>query len=665
MKRILAIILAVFLAVGTAVPYAEAAENTVINAVDEASAVEVNTEEIGEEVVEEVLEAEGILSEDIETERAESDMVELVPEESMALASDISEVYSGTFSYINPIYEDVIEESDLVQPSGIAVISDFTDYASSISEAGTVLRSGLEERAETIEVLYQTDTYDSGLWSSILSSAVEHTGVPTQGDYLRYSYVGYVGSWNYYISNGIYYLTFVYTMTYSADADQENEVTEKLESVMASLDLDEKSNYEKISAVYDYICENVTYDYTNLSDSDYILKYSAYAALINGTSVCQGYAALLYRMLLEAGIDTRIITGTGNGGGHAWNIVKLGSVYYNVDATWDAVYYAYGSYVYFLQCDSNFAGHTRDDEFAAENFYAAYPMSETDYDADALYAPEIVSVYSTVQTSAKITWTKVDGASGYQIYRSTEEDGTYACAKTITSGYTVSYTNSGLTVGQTYYYKVRAYKKDSNGSWVYSDFSDVRYMPAAVVFDNVYSNATYRVRLLWDEVDGVEGYQIWRADSEDGAYKIVKTITDGSTTAYSNTGLESGQTYYYKMRAYTTVDGSKVFGAYSDIVAVAVMPETPEVSVVSYTSGIAKLSWDEIGGAAGYQIWRSDSSDGTYTLVKSITDGGTTAYSNSGLTSTSTYYYKVRAYSEVNGKKTFGAYSDVQRVTVK
>ncbi len=280
-------------------------------------------------------------------------------------------------------------------------------------------------------------------------------------------------------------------------------------------------------------------------------------------------------------------------------------------------------------------------------------------------APTIVSVYSTVQTSAKVTWTKVDGADGYQIYRSTEQDGTYTCIKTISGGSTVKYTNSGLTVGQTYYYKVRAYTKDSSNNWVYSDFSEVRYMPAAVVFDNVYSNSTSRIRILWNEISGAEGYQIWRADSEDGEYKIVKTITSGSTTAYSNTGLESGKTYYYKMRAFTTADGSKVFGAYSDVFAVAVTPEAPTLTVTSSSAGIAKLSWDEISGAAGYQIWRSDSETGTYTLVKSITSGSTTSYSNSGLTSGNTYYYKVRAYTEVDGKKTFGAYSTVQSVDVK
>ena len=80
------------------------------------------------------------------------------------------------------------------------------------------------------------------------------------------------------------------------------------------------------------------YDYTNLNDDNYKLKYTAYAAMCNGTAVCQGYSNLLYRMLLEAGVDCRIISGIGVSGGHAWNIVRLGDLYYNVDATWDSNY---------------------------------------------------------------------------------------------------------------------------------------------------------------------------------------------------------------------------------------------------------------------------------------------------------------------------------------
>ena len=97
-----------------------------------------------------------------------------------------------------------------------------------------------------------------------------------------------------------------------------------------------KTDYEIIRDVYAYICEHVTYDNIHVNDASYKLAHTAYAALVNGTAVCQGYAVLLYRMLMEQGIDCRIMAGEGNGGAHAWNIAKIGQQYYYLDATWDA-----------------------------------------------------------------------------------------------------------------------------------------------------------------------------------------------------------------------------------------------------------------------------------------------------------------------------------------
>ena len=291
-------------------------------------------------------------------------------------------------------------------------------------------------------------------------------------------------------------------------------------------------------------------------------------------------------------------------------------------------------------------------------------------------APVIVSVYSTVQDSAKVTWTEVAGAEGYELWRatSTGEDAEWSRVKTIKDGSTVEYRNQQLTIGQTYYYKVRAYKTNAAEEKVYSEFSDVNYMPAAVVITNVYSNATFRLRLLWQEVSGAHGYQIWRK-ADDGSWKIIKTLGDkgneltdnqGATTAYSNTGLEAGQTYTYKMRAFMiTEDGKKVFGAYSDEFSRAVKPETPAVTGTSSKAGRAVLEWDEISGAAGYQVWMATSADGEYSITKSITDGETTAYTKYELESGKTYYFKVRAYSEADGRKSFSDYSEVVSVKVK
>ena len=289
--------------------------------------------------------------------------------------------------------------------------------------------------------------------------------------------------------------------------------------------------------------------------------------------------------------------------------------------------------------------------------------------------PQIKSCYSKAQTSVKVTWTTVSGADGYELWRSTNpnDPNSWSRAKSILSGTTDRYTNQGLTVGVTYYYKIRSFVLDKDGLRVCSDFSNVDYMPAAVIFDEPYSNATYRIRLRWEEVGGSHGYQIWRLDG-DGTWRIVKTLGDkgntltndqGGTTAYSNTGLTAGGQYTYRMRAFRiTSDGRKVFGAYSEDITVAVKPNAPTLSVTCPKSGRAKLEWSAVNGAAGYQIWMSTSPNGGFQIIKSITNGAT-SYTKTDLVPGKTYYFQIRAYAEVEGKKTFSAFSPMTSIQIR
>ena len=82
-------------------------------------------------------------------------------------------------------------------------------------------------------------------------------------------------------------------------------------------------------------------------------------------------------------------------------------------------------------------------------------------------------------------------------------------------------------------------------------------------------------------MEGAHGYQIWRQE-DDGSFRIVKIIGareeeqalgQCEETAYSNTGLEAGKEYVYRMRAYMFREGNVVYGAYSDDISVAVMLE--------------------------------------------------------------------------------------------
>lgn len=315
--------------------------------------------------------------------------VSALPVEAFAVEAaslDASAGLHSSFVQINPLYEDVISEEDLPEPAndGIAAAA-VEEYCATTSEAADQLRESMKDRSTTVEIgliseeTITEDNFDSianGLFEEMFSEAMAHTGVATEGDYLRFQYGGLSGEMSGAVdSEGVSYITYTLTIAYYTTAAQETAMDSAVDELLADLNLSGASDYEKIKAVYDYICANVTYDYTNLEDDSYLLKYTGYAALLNGTAVCQGYAVLFYRLMLELGIDARVIASI-EAENHAWNIVGLDDLYYNMDATWDA---GMSSYSYFLRSPSGFPDHTRAAEYETAAFHAAYPMSSTNY----------------------------------------------------------------------------------------------------------------------------------------------------------------------------------------------------------------------------------------------------------------------------------------------
>ncbi len=89
-----------------------------------------------------------------------------------------------------------------------------------------------------------------------------------------------------------------------------------------------ESNYAREKYVHDQLVNKVNYDTTA------VMNQSAYSALVNGLSVCAGYSRAFQYIMQQLGIPCYYCTGY-SGMDHAWNIVKQGDQYYNVDITWD------------------------------------------------------------------------------------------------------------------------------------------------------------------------------------------------------------------------------------------------------------------------------------------------------------------------------------------
>ena len=319
------------------------------------------------------------------TEEAETDRIEAtVPEkETDDVIPETGPVTVEIPFQVNPLYEGMITAADLdipelpekdpdqIQPNAITY--------QTIANAGKELRKQLKNRTETFTIYVKSENSNAQAVSDeLLDIAFEHTGVATEGDYIAWQFGGYGGqgyrSWN--STTQMYEFTLEFVAAYYTTADQEQEMNTAVTNLINTLGIRYKSHYDKIYAVYDWLCQNVTYDYENLEDSTYLLKYTAYAALIDRTAVCQGYAVLFYRLMLELGVDARVIVGDG-GGPHAWNIVELNNLYYNLDSTWDA---GQSEYIWFLNNTWDFVGHEREMDYDTIAFHNEYPMAADSYE---------------------------------------------------------------------------------------------------------------------------------------------------------------------------------------------------------------------------------------------------------------------------------------------
>lgn len=311
-------------------------------------------------------------------------------------------------SLVNPFYEGTLTEEDFAvtapalnaDASSEPTLSEYLSY----DEALAYMREMMNVRQDTITIYLYLPSQNSKIASDFFHASMEHTGAPKEGDTLMWQwntmncydaqYISY--------STGKWYYKLPYNITYYTTAEQEAAVDTAVAALKAEIFTDDMNDFETVKAAYDWICENVRYDYTNLNNSAYKLKYSAYAALIDRTAVCQGYALLMYRLMLEQGIDCRLIPGDG-GGAHAWNIVELDDVYYNLDATWDEGR-SPENYLWFLLNQESFVDHVRynNDKYGyydTEEFHETYPMSETNY-----YPDEDIRNGGVLNEASGVSW---------------------------------------------------------------------------------------------------------------------------------------------------------------------------------------------------------------------------------------------------------------------
>lgn len=248
-------------------------------------------------------------------------------------------------------------------------------------------------------------------------------------------------------------------------------------------------------------------------------------------------------------------------------------------------------------------------------------------------APANAAANALNASNIQITWDEVAGAAGYHVFRSTTENGTYVQVGDITA---TSFLDTGLAPNTTYYYRITAYDADGDGP-----LSAVTSATTAAALDapqNLTAIAVgpTRIDTSWDAVAGAARYNVYRSTTATGPYELVGLTT---VPSYADVGLAPNTTYYYRVAA----AAGNTEGPLSNIAAAttdADIPAPANVVATPVSQTQINTTWDAVPNAIAYVVYRSTTPDGTYQYVGTTTEP---AFSDTGLTPNTTYYYRVAA----------------------
>ena len=263
--------------------------------------------------------------------------------------------------------------------------------------------------------------------------------------------------------------------------------------------------------------------------------------------------------------------------------------------------------------------------------------------------------YLTATGKPYLTWSVVDGASKYQVYRAASKNGTYKLLGTTTK---LSYTDTATNTGYTYFYKVKAVcKGNSSATSAYSAAVSAISHCAKPVVKTGYIASSGKPYLKWSTIIGASKYYVYRSSNEGGPYKYIGSTTG---TSYTDPSAYAGYTYYYKVKAISRIKTS-ANSVDSTVVMTVCHCAKPVVKITTTSSGDPKLTWRTVTGASKYEVYRATSRSGTYTKVATTT---AKTYINKTAKAGKTYYYKVKAVSKVKTSAN-SAYSAVKSIKAR
>ena len=271
--------------------------------------------------------------------------------------------------------------------------------------------------------------------------------------------------------------------------------------------------------------------------------------------------------------------------------------------------------------------------------------------------PQNLNATPVSNTQINLNWGDNSGnETGFELERST--DGSNFAKITDLPANTTSYENIGLSTLTKYWYRIRA--KNAIGNSAYSNVAETTTFdvpPVAPTSLTAITISSSQIDLAWKDNSGNEsGFDIER--STDGTNFAKVGETEANATSFNSNDLAPATKYWYRVRSKNSQGGS-TYTNIADATTRDVVPNIPQnLSATPVSNTQIRVSWnDNSGNESGFELERSG--DGN-TFVK-IADlpANTTSYENTGLTTLTEYWYRIRAKNAIGNS----GYSNVAETT--
>ena len=283
---------------------------------------------------------------------------------------------------------------------------------------------------------------------------------------------------------------------------------------------------------------------------------------------------------------------------------------------------------------------------------ALYDMSDADWKL-GMKAPAKVEV-ANASNGVKISYSAVDGAERYKIYRKAEGETSWKLFGTTTA---LSAVDKTVVSGVKYTYTVRGIKGSEQGKYDQTGVSVLYLAQPVVKAENKISG----INVTWNKINGAESYYVYRKANGAKSWTRVATVKAAKLN-YADTKVSDGVNYVYTVRA---VSGSTL-STYTSGLSINRVSRANIVKVENVVAGTAKVTVSVVKAFSGYQLQYATKSNFSDAKTLGVSNGTTqTVVRNvSGLKKGTTYYVRIRGYKKSGNTISYGAWSTAKTIKI-